>query len=505
MKVLLINPPWWVGKRQGVRAGSRWPHLKIPEEDRYMPYPFYLGYATSLLKKNNFEVKAIDAIAEGLSNEKFKEKVYDYSPDFIVSETSTPTMDQDLELLKEIKNKKKCKIAIAGPDVNLFTEKFLKKNIFIDFVLIGEYDFTILDLLKSIKLKKDLSNVKGILFRKKNKIINNGRALLKQNIDQLPWPDREDFPIYNYHDCPGGIPEPSAQLWASRGCSYQCVFCLWPQVMYGGSNYRIRNVVDVVDEIEVLVKSKNFKSFYFDDDTFNIGKKRMLNFAKELRSRNLNVPWAFMGRADLSDRETLVSFRISGLYAVKYGVESGVQELVDRAKKNLNLEKAIENIKITKELGIKVHLTFTFGLPGETKETIMKTINLALKLDPDSVQFSIMTPFPGTKLYEDMKALGNIESFYSKKIDGNTKSVIRKKSLSPDDLKRAQDYAYKKWDEHKFKKQRYKQLSPIKLFKICFKEHGLKFTIKKIIRYITNGNFLYYFGISKVNRTTSKN
>ena len=492
MKVLLVNPPWVVGGRKGVRAGSRWPHLKIPEEERYMPYPFYLGYATTLLKKHNFNVKVIDAIAGEIKYTDFVKKVVKYKPDLIVSETSTPSLLHDMELLKKLKEKTKCKLALAGPDFNLFTKAFLDERVFVDFVFIGEYEFTLLELVTALKNARQYHNIKGLLCRYKNKIYCNERRPL-ENINQLPWPDREQVPIYKYHDCPGGIPEPNAQMHASRGCPYQCIFCAWPPIMYGGSNYRTRNVKDVVDEMEFLVKEKGFKSIYFDDDTFNICKKRMLEFAAELSKRNLGIPWAFMGRADLSDRETLSALRISGLHSVKYGIESGVQKIVDNANKKLNLSKAVENIRITKELGIKVHLTFTFGLPGETKETIMETISLVLDLDPDSVQFSITTPFPGTKLYDDMKNKGNIVSFDWQDYDGNTKSVIKTISLSPEELKRAQDYAYKRWYNHRFLKKRYSKISPIKLFNVCLKENGLNYTLKKIVKYLQNKGYSFYF------------
>jgi len=492
MKVLLVNPPWVVGGRKGVRAGSRWPHLKIPEEEGYMPYPFFLGYASSLLKVNNFEVKVIDAIAEDISDDIFRKRIIDYSPDLLLSETSTPSIEQDINLLKELKKEIGCKLALAGPDINLFNKEFLKKYPSVDFVLIGEYEYILLELCHAIKNKTGFKGIKGLIFRIKKEVVENKRRELINDLNQLPWPDREELPIYKYHDCPGGIPEPSAQMWASRGCPYQCVFCAWPQIMYNGSNYRIRDVKDVVEEMEYLVKTKGFKSIYFDDDTFNIGKKRMLDLALEIRKRNLNIQWAFMGRADLSDRETLEALRSSGLAAVKYGMESGVQELVDKANKNLNLKKAIENIRLTKELGIKFHLTFTFGLPGETKQTIMQTINLALDLDPDSVQFSITTPFPGTKLYEDMKKQGNIISFDWQDYDGNTKSVIKTNTLDPEELKKAQEYAYKKWHEHKFLQQRYSKLSPINLFNACLKQHGLKYTLKKTIKYVTNKEYGFY-------------
>ncbi|MBN2368339.1 radical SAM protein [Candidatus Woesearchaeota archaeon] len=494
MKILLVNPPWVVDGRKGVRAGSRWPHLKIPEEEGYLPYPFFMGYAVSLLKSGGYEARAIDAIAEDISYDEFRKRVADFSPDILFSETSTPSLNHDLRLLTEIKKEKSMVLVLAGPDSNMFTERFIDENPLVDFVLIGEYDTTLLDLVSALRDNKDVSKIRGMLARVNDVIMNTGRRPLNRNIDEIPWPDRDDFPMKKYHDCPGGIPQPSVQVWGSRGCPFQCSFCAWPQIMYGGPGYRPRDAKQIAEEIEHLMKETGFKSFYFDDDTFNIGKKRMLELATEFRKRQINAPWAAMCRSDLMDEEILKALRASGLHAVKYGMESAVQELVDNCHKKLDIRLAEKNILLTKSLGIKVHLTYTFGLPGETRETVNATIRQALKLDPDSVQFSIATPFPGTKLFEQMKASDNLVSYDWDSYDGNTVSVLRTDNLSPDDLKRAQDVAYKVWSENKLNQRRYRELSPFRLFRLCLREHGIKYTLNKVFLYMKNKSYSHYLG-----------
>ena len=483
MKILLANMPWIVGNRRGVRAGSRWPHLKIAEEEGYLPFPFFLAYATSLLKKNNFNVKAIDAIAEEISYAEFFRQVRRFDPDLLFVEVSTPSLKQDLELLEQIKVFSVCKIVIAGPDMDIFNEEFMEKNPIVDFAVVGEYEFTLLELIKKLKNKEPLDKIQGLVFRENDKVIVNERKTTKPALEEYPWPDRIDFPIYRYHDCPGSIPAPSVQLIATRGCPYLCTFCVWPQLVYNGRDYRARNVKDVVDEMEYCVKKLGFKSVYFDDDTFNIGKKRMLELADELKRRNWKTPWAFMGRSDIVDEEILRRLKEVGLSAVKYGVESGVQEIVDKAEKNLNLKVATRNMILTKKLGINMHLTFTLGLPGETRETIKQTVDYALFIDPMSVQFSIITPFPGTKFYDMLKKEGMIMNENFSDYDGNTMSVIRTKNLSPEDLTKAQRYAYRKWHAHKKSKEHYSQ-SPTKLFFDCLREHGLGYTVRHAIRYL---------------------
>jgi len=495
MRVLLVNLPWEVDGKRGVRAGSRWPHLKIPEEEDYMPFPFFLAYAASLLKKKGIEVLLIDAIAEGMNDRKFLDKIKDYKPNIVLLEISTPSLEIDLEWARKIKEfDKSIKIALAGLDMSIRNPEFLEKNKYIDFVLVGEYEFTLLGLVNCLKNKDNLSNILGLIYRNKGRIIiNKNRPLL--DINKLPWPLRKQLPMHKYHDCPGGIPQPSIQVIASRGCPYHCIFCAWPQIMYHGSNYRARDPVDVVDEMEFLVKKKGFKSVYFDDDTFNLGRERMFKICNEIKKRKLNVPWAIMARADLMDKELLDEMKSAGLYAVKYGVESAVQKLVDNANKDLDLKKAEEMIEYTNKIGIKTHLTFMFGLPGETHETIQKTVDFALRMNPESVQFSITTPFPGTSYYKELNKNGMLVSKKWSDYDGNFKSVVKTEELSAKELENAVRNAYTTWAEHSQK--RTKHNNSLIVLKKCLKEHGTKYTVKKVVSKILKND--------KINERKEKN
>jgi len=248
----------------------------------------------------------------------------------------------------------------------------------------------------------------------------------------------------------------------------------------------VRNPADVVDEMEFLVRKKGFKSVYFDDDTFNIGRERMLKICNEIKKRRLNAPWAIMARADLMDKELLDEMKSAGLYAVKYGVESAVQKLVDNANKDLDLKKTEEVIRYTNKIGIKTHLTFMFGLPGETHKTIQKTIDFALRMDPESVQFSITTPFPGTSYYKELDKKGMLVSKKWSDYDGNFKSVVKTPKLSEKELENAVRKAYNAWAEHRQK--RVKNNNSLIVLKKCLNEHGPKYTAKKVVSKILRKN-----------------
>ncbi|KPL19013.1 MAG: hypothetical protein AMJ93_13360 [Anaerolineae bacterium SM23_84] len=280
----------------------------------------------------------------------------------------------------------------------------------------------------------------------------NSRRPLIENLDELPWPARHLLPMHSYRDDFAGLPMPGLQMWASRGCPFRCIFCVWPKVMYGGQSYRVRDPVDVVDEMEQTVQQYDLCAVSFDDDTFDIGKGRILRLCSEIRRRNLGLPWTAMARADTADREMLEAMAEAGLYAIKFGVESGVQELVDAADKKLDLRRVKQTVHIVKDLGVKVHLTFTLGLPGETEETIERTLDFASEVDPDSVQFSIATPYPGTTYYDMAQESGMLVAESWIDFDGADRAVLRTEALSPEKLQAALRRARRQWRWRRFRR-----------------------------------------------------
>lgn len=450
MKVFLGNSPWNKPGFYGVRAGSRWPHFESCH-DRYMPFPFYMAYATAILEKEGFECRMVDGIAEELTHDQFDQRIQEFQPTLAHFESSMPSLAVDLAQARRAKEMGVQAIVFAGINSQMYEPEFLEKHHEVDFVLQGEYEYTLLELVQKFGTTDDYSDIKGLVWRDANgKGHKNERREVIKDLDTIPWPARHHLPMHNYHDCPGAIPEPSLQMWASRGCPFQCGFCAWPQIMYNGHDYRTRSVTDLFDEIEYCVKEWGFKSFYIDDDTFNIGKKRMLAIAEEKKKRLPGMPWAAMCRADTWDEATLKELRASDLMAVKYGIESGNQEVNDATKKNLNLAKAEKMVNATRKLGIRIHLTFSIGLPGETEATIKETINFAKKLNPTSLQFSISTPFPGTTYYDMAAEKGwLVKDAHDEDFSGSTKAVVTTGSLTQEELEFWLKEAYRQWELHK--------------------------------------------------------
>ena len=442
MKIVLANLPWKKNNQWGVRAGSRWPHIKHESERDYLPFPFFLAYAAALLKQQGFDVELIDAIAVKMTYDKFYRHVRSLKPDLLVAETATVCLAHDLDVLKILADD--MSIALCGPDIHIAEKQFLSDTAGVDYVMFGEYEATLLELAQTLRDHGAIAQVDGLLYRDNGIVYKNHPRLLIKDLDTLPWPLREALPMKRYNEAPCGIPTPCATMWASRGCPFRCSFCLWPQVMYNGSNYRPRSVTAVVDEMAYLVKDKGFRSIYFDDDTWNIGRERIIGFCEELQRRDLRVPWAIMARPALMDDELLRIMKAAGLFAVKYGVESASQELLDNVSKGIDLQKVQDVIKFTHYVGIRTHLTFTFGLPGETRQTVEDTINLAITMQTTSVQFSLATPFPGTRFYDEMDKQGFILTKDWEQYD-NSRSVIRTAALTAEDLHQAKGEAYRRW------------------------------------------------------------
>jgi radical SAM superfamily enzyme YgiQ (UPF0313 family) len=454
IKVFLGNSPWNKPGFYGVRAGSRWPHFES-EFDRYMPFPFQLAYAAALLETKGIEVLLVDGIAEKMTEDEFISRIASFAPDLVLLEVSTPSFDTDLKIANRLKAilADEVRLAFCGPHLPMSSPDFLDRHPDIDLAFIGEYELTLTNMALALQNGTSLNRISGLLFKDRHgKSISTGTPDIIQGIDSMPLPARHFLPMHNYFDNPGDIPEPSLQMWGSRGCPFSCSYCIWPQLM-NGSSYRPRDVNSILDEMEQVCAEYDFRSVYFDDDTFNIGKKRMLDFCKEKIRRGLDIPWAIMARADLMDQEILEAMAEAGIVGIKYGIESAEPQLLENVSKHLNLEKAIENVHITKNLGIKVHLTFMFGIPGETKQTVRKTVALAKKLNPDSIQFSILTPLPGTRIFDELKTRGHLVATDCDKFDGYFSSAIRTTELSEKDLEKSVRWAWRSWFAHKLIQQ----------------------------------------------------
>lgn len=243
------------------------------------------------------------------------------------------------------------------------------------------------------------------------------------------------MPINSYNV--PGFPPPVMYIYGSRGCPYPCTFCLWPQTMLKG-NYRMRAGEEIAWVLEHYPQTR---SFFFDDDTFNLGRERCLRFADEMDRRKLRVPWGMNARADNWDRDLMKRLVGTGLFTIRVGVESGDPEVLARTKKGITLDQVRNTLEMAHSLGVRNHVSFIIGLPGETETSVDNTIRFIKSVPVHSVQFSVAIPFPGTALYQEVEARGRLTTHDWPKFNGFDHVVVRTDEMSPDAIRRAVERA----------------------------------------------------------------
>jgi len=405
-----------------------------------------MAYAAAVLEEDGVEVAAIDACAERLEHSVFLQRFAQAAPDLAIFEVSTPTIHEDLRSVAAVREELGFdgKILLAGLHKPLYESEFLAQHPDLDGTLIGEYELTLRDLLRADARPKQA--IPGLIWRSGSELWDGGRKESTEGLDSLPWPARHLFPMEHYHDQPGGIPGPSVQMWASRGCSFTCNFCAWPQILYADNLYRVRSAGAVADEMQAMIE-RGYESVYFDDDTFNLGKRRTADIARTFVERGIDVPWAFMGRADTCSPAQFEDLAASGLRAVKFGVESADTARLKEIGKNLQVQQVREAVRVVKEHGIKVHLTFMFGLEGETPDSMQRTLDLAYELDPDSAQFTIAVPFPGSRLHSELQEAGRLEGLEYEDLDGYRTGVVSTDALQSEQIIGFVQAVHRRWEK----------------------------------------------------------
>lgn len=433
MKACFVNLPWEEGNRRGIRAGCRFPNLTVKDTNAYVPFPYLLAHAASYVESLGTEVLCIDGVAERATTEGVRARILAFTPSLVICETSTTSLAYDLRELERIKAAlPSVTIGVYGSHVHVRPEDGLACPA-VDVVLLGEPELTSADLARAIERGDDLCTVAGLMRRGPDgkPVATDPRHQLV-DLDALPYPMRRGLPMSSYNV--PGFPSPVVFMYGSRGCPYPCTFCLWPQTNLKGA-YRARAPEKIVEEMaHVLSAWPQTKSFFFDDDTFNIGRTRLVAFADEMDRRRLRVPWGMNARADHWDRELLQRLVATGLFTLRIGIESGDQGVLDRTKKGIDLVAARRMLTMSHDLGIKNHVSFIIGLPGETEETVDNTIRWINSVPVDSVQFSVAIPFPGTPFYREVEEDGMLVTRDWKKYNGFDHVVMRTKSLSADGI-----------------------------------------------------------------------
>ncbi len=394
MKVLISNPPW-PGEGFGARSDVRWPHKR---SDKFIEYPIYLAYLVAIVRRIGHQPVFLDAILEELGIEEFARRVEGIGPELAVLESSTPSIDHDLQSVAALKRRLPgLKTVLVGSHPTVYHREIMADNPGLDAICRGEYDYTVRDLVQSLAAGVSWAGVEGLTWREGDEVRVNPDRHLIEDLDSIPFPARDlvASPFYRQGTFRGKNP---TTVVTSRGCPFHCTYCLWPSTLYG-HQFRARSAGNVVDELEEALGRHGVDEVYFDDDSMALDRERMLEICRLIVERGLKFEWISQCRVDSMDEEVLRAMKRAGCRYIRFGVESGSPRMLKLMKKGITTERVMETFRLARKAGIRTQAFFLFGVPGENEESVRETIEFAKKIRPGSAQFAVAIPHPGTELF----------------------------------------------------------------------------------------------------------
>ncbi len=422
-----------------IHSPSRWTNSS-KEKDVFAYYPWELAYTSSLLKREtDHSVKLIDGCLEKLDGNQFFERISQEEPDFLLMEPSTRTWEDDSRLMKRVKDAFDTRLIVAGQHATAFPQAVAR---IADFVLIGEYEYTVLDIVQN----KKTEDILGLYPNPRRPLID---------VNKLPWPEDNDVSRINY-----GMPgEPSSeylevQAYATRGCPLNCNFCVCRHLYYQKPNWRPRDPKNIVNELQYLkTRYPNMEGIFFDEECHNIKKEFILDLSKEIirqKLQNLNIE--AMCVYYTLDEEMMDAMKEAGYYLIRIGIETagiGSARGINLGVK-YNLDKLRKCLYYAKKIGMKMYGTFTFGAPGSSREDDQATLNLMEEIVGEGLlwrfQTSICTPQPGTPFYKWAQEKNVIKTFTSQDYDGGNRVVIDYPDYSSEEIMKMYLKAQKYYD-----------------------------------------------------------
>jgi len=366
--------------------------------------PLGIAYLAAVLEMNGHKVDILDAQALNLSPNEVREKILGVRPAIVGITSMTPSF---LGALEAAHLAKECGawVVMGGPHLAIFPRETLSYPC-IDFGVLGEGEYTLLELIQALEGQKAFSAIKGLVYKEGDQVHVN-EARIVEDLDELPHPAFHLLPMAHYSSIIGL--KPVTTMISSRGCPHRCGFCFKSP---SDRKYRVRSPKDVVDEMEDLVRRYKVKEVMFYDDVMTLDRDRVGTICGEILRRDLKVRWETPTRIDAVDPGMLHLMHRAGCIRLRYGIESGDPKILELMGKKISLDRARQVFRWTKEAHIEAFAYFMIGYAQETKETIERTISLAMELNPDLVMFTAVTPLPETPLYQRAKEEGLFEGDY---------------------------------------------------------------------------------------------
>ncbi|KAA8921928.1 B12-binding domain-containing radical SAM protein [Thermoplasma sp.] len=390
MKILLLSPPTDSVIKSVI--GTTGP-------------PLGLAYLASVAREQGDDVRIIDSIAMDYTKGQVKGLIKAYDPDLIGITSTTSMIPDAYNIARFAKTyNSDIKIAIGGPHVTFTPDTTLNESPDIDYVIIGEGETVFSNLLQYLKGKKDLREVRGISYRNSGGIVISPPEELIKDIDSIPMPALDLLPMDRYV----ADRKRFGTIMTSRGCPYNCIFC--SSSLQFGKRWRGHSTERVMAELRRLVYDYGLHEIEFLDDTFTLNMKRAMEIAHKIKEEKLDIRWSASARVNLFSAEIAKAMKDSGAHTVYFGIESGNQKTLDFIGKGITLQQAMDSVRKGNEAGLNTLGSFIIGFPDDTKEDVRNTIRFAKKVKVMLAQFTIATPYPGTRLWHLAKSRGLIKT-----------------------------------------------------------------------------------------------
>lgn len=439
-----------------------------------------LGIISAILKQNNHKVELIDTTFK-ISKKEIIRKIKEFNPDIVGVTAATNDLYNAINICNLIKKIKKIPIVCGGYHATIAPEDIMRQECF-NIAAIGEAEYSFLKLIESIEKGKINYKLKNLWFKKQGKIIKNPIGKLNQDLDKLPFADREIFDYQKYINFNRGL----ATFISSKGCPFMCTYCinkvLIEKYKNKGNYLRFRSIDNLFEEIKKVIKRYSVKEIEFYDDTFTLNKPRLKEFC-ERYSKEIKLPFYINARVNAVTKEDFQILKKAGCIRVSIGIESGDSEIRNPIlKRNQTEEQIINTFKWAKEALLKTYSFNMIGIPYETGGSIKKTIELNRKINPDYVGVSIFNAFKGTELYNLCLEKNWLNNNYSESYFQSTN--VKHPNFTVKQLKKIRDRFGFEVYKNKNKKRAYIDLIDKKLTKIPFYTRLRSFLIEKGIKKI---------------------
>jgi radical SAM superfamily enzyme YgiQ (UPF0313 family) len=437
--------------------------------------PLGLAYLASIARDQGDDVRIIDSLAMDYTFEDVKSQIKKFDPD-LIGLTSTTSMIPDAYKVAEISKKynQEVKVAIGGPHVTFTQDTTLKESPYIDFTVAGEGETIFSNLLLNLKGKKEIREIRGLSYRDSDKIVVTPREQLIRDVDTIPLPAIDLLPMNKYM---AGTKR-FGTLMTSRGCPYNCIFC--SSSLQFGKIWRGHSTERVMIELRRLVYDYGIHEIEFLDDTFTLNMKRAVEIAKKIKAEKLDIKWSGSARVNLFNDEIARAMKDSGAHTIYFGIESGNQKTLDFIGKGIKLQQAIDSVKKGNAAGLHTLGSFIIGFPDDTVEDVRNTIKFSKKVKVKIAQFTIATPYPGTRLWELAKSNNLIRTTDWRKYT----------TLNP--VMKLKNFSDKKILGWLGKSYAYFYLRPAYLLNDLLRDHG--FIFKRILPYYSKAMLAYRQG-----------